>query len=196
MARVIDAPLGSGLQWTAARTENNNAQAWRESVQRAMEANASRASAGSAGNNIVDYRVKEGDSLWSISQQYRVPFGDVLKANPQFSNPNLIYPGDTVHVPVGGAPYAGHAASSRCAGRPASSRRAGRAAFSLQVLRLEIAVFESRHRRCVIALGDGDVVNGVNAGVVGGRDGDLGAIVKLERDPARAGSRRSRRCRW
>jgi len=46
------------------------------------------------------YTVKSGDCLWIISQNFNVNFSDVIIFNPQFENPDLIYPGDKVYVPV------------------------------------------------------------------------------------------------
>ena len=49
------------------------------------------------------YTVKSGDSLWKIAQAHGVTLGELLKANPQFSqdgrNPDLIYPGENVIIP-------------------------------------------------------------------------------------------------
>ena len=51
----------------------------------------------------IQYTVKSGDSLWKIAQAHGVAPGELLKANPQFSqggrNPNLIYPGEKVTIP-------------------------------------------------------------------------------------------------
>jgi len=46
------------------------------------------------------YIVQPGDTLWIISQKYKVPLSEVIAANPQLQNPNLIYPGDKVVVPL------------------------------------------------------------------------------------------------
>ena len=46
------------------------------------------------------YTVQKGDSLWKIAVQYEVGLSELIAANPQFSNPNLIYPGDAVVIPV------------------------------------------------------------------------------------------------
>ena len=59
------------------------------------------AGADPANDNVVRHTVQEGDSLWSISRQYDRPFPEVLKANPQFRDPDLIHPGETVNVPMG-----------------------------------------------------------------------------------------------
>jgi uncharacterized YkwD family protein/spore coat assembly protein SafA len=49
------------------------------------------------GNDI--YIVQRGDSLWKIAVKYQIGIREIINANPQFENPNLIYPGDKVNVP-------------------------------------------------------------------------------------------------
>lgn len=44
--------------------------------------------------------VQKGDSLWKIAVRYEVGLSELITANPQFRDPNLIYPGDTVVIPV------------------------------------------------------------------------------------------------
>lgn len=46
------------------------------------------------------YIVQPGDSLWKISRKYQVGLTEVIQANPQIKNPDLIYPGDRVTVPL------------------------------------------------------------------------------------------------
>ncbi|KGX90704.1 hypothetical protein N781_06455 [Pontibacillus halophilus JSM 076056 = DSM 19796] len=46
------------------------------------------------------YTVKPGDTLWIISQKYKIGLSEIIDANPQFSNPDLIYPGDRVTIPL------------------------------------------------------------------------------------------------
>ncbi|MBS8266622.1 LysM peptidoglycan-binding domain-containing protein [Mesobacillus boroniphilus] len=45
------------------------------------------------------YTVRPGDSLWKISVRYQVGLSEIIAANPQFKNPNLIYPGQRVNIP-------------------------------------------------------------------------------------------------
>lgn len=45
------------------------------------------------------YTVQKGDSLWKISVKYQIGLSEIISANPQFDDPNLIYPGDKVTVP-------------------------------------------------------------------------------------------------
>lgn len=46
--------------------------------------------------------VRSGDTLSGIAARNGLPLGDLLAANPQIRNPDLIYPGQTVHLPGGG----------------------------------------------------------------------------------------------
>lgn len=62
--------------------------------------------AGSAGGSSVGsptysgtYVVRKGDTLWGIAGRYDVALADLIAANPQIKNPNLIYPGETVVIP-------------------------------------------------------------------------------------------------
>ncbi|MFS0727381.1 LysM peptidoglycan-binding domain-containing protein [Paenibacillus sp. 1P07SE] len=45
------------------------------------------------------HTVKQGDTLWKLSKAWGVPLGDLIKANPQLKNPNVLLTGETVHIP-------------------------------------------------------------------------------------------------
>jgi uncharacterized YkwD family protein/spore coat assembly protein SafA len=45
------------------------------------------------------YIVQKNDTLWKIAVKYEIGVKEIISANPQFKNPNLIYPGDKVNVP-------------------------------------------------------------------------------------------------
>lgn len=45
------------------------------------------------------YTVQKGDSLWIIATKYQIGLSEIISANPQFPNPHLIYPGDSVTIP-------------------------------------------------------------------------------------------------
>ena len=47
----------------------------------------------------VYYTVKKGDTLWGIAGQFGVGLQELIRANPQIRNPNLIYVGDRVVIP-------------------------------------------------------------------------------------------------
>ncbi|WP_188207144.1 SafA/ExsA family spore coat assembly protein [Alkalibacillus aidingensis] len=46
------------------------------------------------------YVVQPGDSLWMISRSYQIGLSEIIEANPQIRNPDLIYPGDEINVPL------------------------------------------------------------------------------------------------
>ncbi len=54
-------------------------------------------------NNYRDekYTVRPGDSLWKIANLYQVGVSELIKANPQLSNPNMIYVGQQINIPSG-----------------------------------------------------------------------------------------------
>ena len=45
------------------------------------------------------YTVKSGDSLWKIAVKYEIGISELIKANPQIKNPNLIYSGQKINIP-------------------------------------------------------------------------------------------------
>jgi uncharacterized YkwD family protein/spore coat assembly protein SafA len=45
------------------------------------------------------YTVVKGDSLWKIAVKYEVGLSELIKANPQISNPSLIYVGQKINIP-------------------------------------------------------------------------------------------------
>jgi len=47
----------------------------------------------------LSHTVAKGDTMWKIASQYRVGTGEIIRANPQVSNPNLIYPGQVLTIP-------------------------------------------------------------------------------------------------
>lgn len=53
--------------------------------------------------NSPSYTIKSGDSLAAVAQRNGVSLQELLKANPQIKNPNLVYAGQTVSMPSGGA---------------------------------------------------------------------------------------------
>ena len=48
----------------------------------------------------VTHTVAKGDTLWKIAVKYQVGLSEIIAANPQFKNPDLIYPGQKVYVPL------------------------------------------------------------------------------------------------
>lgn len=49
------------------------------------------------------YTVVPGDTLWKIAVKYQIGVSELIKANPQISNPNLIYPGQKINIPEASA---------------------------------------------------------------------------------------------
>lgn len=48
----------------------------------------------------LTHSVISGDSMWKIAKKYQVPFQDILSANPQIENPDLIYPKQMINIPA------------------------------------------------------------------------------------------------
>jgi uncharacterized YkwD family protein/spore coat assembly protein SafA len=57
-------------------------------------------SIGAAASDTVTHTVVRGDTLWKIAVKYQVGVSEIIDANPQFSNPDLIYPGQKVYIPT------------------------------------------------------------------------------------------------
>jgi L,D-transpeptidase ErfK/SrfK len=47
---------------------------------------------------MYQHIVKPNETLWSISEDYRVPFSSIVQAN-QIGNPNMIYVGQAITIP-------------------------------------------------------------------------------------------------
>ncbi|MGF1527802.1 MAG: LysM peptidoglycan-binding domain-containing protein [Candidatus Competibacterales bacterium] len=57
---------------------------------------------GSPGDAGKTHEVALGDTMGEVASQYGVPLQDLIDANPQVDNPDLIYPGQTLNIPEGG----------------------------------------------------------------------------------------------
>ncbi|MBQ8508878.1 MAG: SafA/ExsA family spore coat assembly protein [Clostridia bacterium] len=51
------------------------------------------------GASAAVHTVVKGDTMWKIASKYQVGVSEIIAANPQVSNPNMIYPGQTVNIP-------------------------------------------------------------------------------------------------
>lgn len=47
----------------------------------------------------LTHTVASGDTMWKLAVTYQVGTSEIIKANPQISNPNLIYPGQMLTIP-------------------------------------------------------------------------------------------------
>ena len=54
------------------------------------------ASASTAG---LSHTVVRGDTMWKLAVKYRIGTQEIIDANPQVSDPNLIYPGQVLSIP-------------------------------------------------------------------------------------------------
>lgn len=50
--------------------------------------------------NKKTYTVATGDNLWLLSEKLSVPYLELLEANKQISNPNFIYVGQVINIPI------------------------------------------------------------------------------------------------
>ena len=98
---------------------------------------ASQTSASGAVNSGSSYTVARGDTLSAIAREHGVPLSQLIAANPQIANPDLIFPDQRINLPSGaggggGAGGAGGIASQ--AGEPVSGPHANAAAVAEQYL--------------------------------------------------------------
>ncbi len=47
----------------------------------------------------ASHTVAAGDTMWKLAVKYQVGTSEIIAANPQIRNPNLIYPGDVLTIP-------------------------------------------------------------------------------------------------
>lgn len=50
--------------------------------------------------SAATHTVVPGDTLWKIAKRYEVGLSEIKSANPQIKNYDLIYPGQTIHIPT------------------------------------------------------------------------------------------------
>lgn len=46
------------------------------------------------------HTVVRGDTMWKIASRYEIGTAEIIQANPQVKNPDLIYPGDILAIPA------------------------------------------------------------------------------------------------
>lgn len=47
----------------------------------------------------LSHKVVSGDTMWKLAVKYQVGTREIITANPQISNPDLIYPGQVLTIP-------------------------------------------------------------------------------------------------
>ena len=47
----------------------------------------------------LSHTVVKGDTMWKIASKYQVGTREIIQANPQVSDPDLIYPGQVLSIP-------------------------------------------------------------------------------------------------
>ena len=47
----------------------------------------------------LSHKVVRGDTMWKLAAQYQVGTSELLQANPQVADPDLIYPGQILQIP-------------------------------------------------------------------------------------------------
>ena len=47
----------------------------------------------------LTHTVVRGDTMWKLAVQYQVGTGEIIAANPQVKDPDLIYPGQVLNIP-------------------------------------------------------------------------------------------------
>lgn len=53
----------------------------------------------SPGAAALSHSVTRGDTMWKLAVKYQVGTSEIIKANPQVLNPDLIYPGQVLTIP-------------------------------------------------------------------------------------------------
>lgn len=54
----------------------------------------------STGASALSHTVVQGDTMWKLAVKYQVGTSEIISANPQISDPNLIYPGQALTIPT------------------------------------------------------------------------------------------------
>ena len=53
----------------------------------------------SASASNLRHTVVKGDTMWKLAVKYQVGTSEIISANPQVANPDLIYPGQILNIP-------------------------------------------------------------------------------------------------
>ena len=49
--------------------------------------------------SALSHTVVSGDTMWKLAVRYQVGTSEIIQANPQIANPDLIYPGQVLQIP-------------------------------------------------------------------------------------------------
>ena len=47
----------------------------------------------------LSHTVAQGDTMWKLAVKYQIGTDEIISANPQITNPDLIYPGQILNIP-------------------------------------------------------------------------------------------------
>lgn len=53
-----------------------------------------------AASDTLTHTVVSGDTMWKLAVKYQIGLSEIKNANPQITNPELIYPGQVINIPV------------------------------------------------------------------------------------------------
>lgn len=53
----------------------------------------------------IEYVVQPGDTMFLIAKRHGVSLDELIKANPQIRNPDVIFPGEVIHIPTHHRPH-------------------------------------------------------------------------------------------
>lgn len=111
------------------------------SPQAVQAAGAAVAAGTAAADNVqrvgAKHTVQRGDNLTHIARDQGVSLRQLIDANPQISNPNLIHPGQQVNLPAGATGTASAGATGAAAPNPGSINGLSRGAQGPEVAQLQ-----------------------------------------------------------
>lgn len=97
---VLTKLMGGSGSSSASNTAGSSGYTGNPSQQKSVTATASPTTASTSASGKT-YTVQSGNTLSGIAAQFGVSLSSLLSANPQISNPNLIYPNQVIHLPSG-----------------------------------------------------------------------------------------------
>ena len=58
--------------------------------------------------SAASHTVVRGDTMWKIAVKYQVGLSEIKAANPHIANPDLIYPGQVLNIPIADSSVTGY----------------------------------------------------------------------------------------